>query len=269
MSIVTVGDVDLYYEVHGTGEPVLFLHGLGSSSGGWVFQQEPFAQHVRVILVDLRGHGRSSAPPGPYSIPLFAADVVGLLDALDVSSTHVVGLSLGAMVGFQLAVDHPDRIASLTAVNAGPDMVPHTFAERWNIWKRLLLVRLFSLDKMAEVVGGRLFPDPDQAEHLELFRKGLVANDRAAYQAATKALVGWSVADRLDRIRCPVLVVAAEHDYTPVSAKEAYVAKIPDARLVVVENSRHATPIDQAERFNAAVLAFLREASGHASRDVN
>jgi pimeloyl-ACP methyl ester carboxylesterase len=261
MPIVGVGDIDLYYEELGEGEPVLFLHGLGSSGGGWPFQRQAFADRYRVILADLRGHGRSSRLPGPYSIPMFANDVVGLLDALGIDSVHVVGLSLGGMVGFQLAVDHPSRLRSLTVVNAGPDMVPHTFKARWEIWKRLLLVKLLSMEKIAEVIGGRVFPEPDQAGYRELFREGFLANDKTSYVAATKALVGWSVADRLDEIACPVLVVAGEHDYTPVSAKERYLARIPNARLVVVENSHHATPIDQADRFNSEVLAFLDSVS--------
>ena len=252
-----VNDIEIYYQVEGTGEPLLFLHGLGSSSAGWQLQRQVFAAQYQMITPDIRGHGRSGKPPGPYSMSLFAADTVGLLDALDVPAVHVVGLSLGGMIGFQMAVDYPERVLSLTAVNAGPEVVPRTFKEKRAIWQRQLLVNLFSMERIAETLGARLFPEPEQAELRQMAVEGFAANDKATYKAATGAILGWSVRDRLGEIRCPVLLIASDKDYTPVSAKEVYLAEIPAARLVVIENSRHAVPIDQPAAFNAAVGEFL------------
>jgi pimeloyl-ACP methyl ester carboxylesterase len=252
-----VNDIEIYYEIAGQGEPVLFLHGLGSSSAGWGFQREVFASDYLMITPDIRGHGRSDKPPGPYGMALLAADIAALLDALDIKAVHVVGLSLGGMIGFQMAVDQPERVRSLTVVNAGPEVVPRTFKERRAIWQRQLLVNLFSMERIAETIGGRLFPEPEQAELRQMAIEGFAANDKAAYKAATGAILGWSVRDRLGEIRCPVLLIASDMDYTPVSAKEAYLAEIPGSRLVVIENSRHAAPIDQYEAFNAAVGEFL------------
>jgi 3-oxoadipate enol-lactonase len=257
MPRMQVNDIELYYEIEGEGEPVLFLHGLGSSSAGWGFQREAFASEYRMIMPDIRGHGRSDKPPGPYSMALFAADIAALLDGLDIPAAHLVGLSLGAMIGFQMAVDQPGRIRSLTAANAGPEVIPRTFKERRAIWQRQLLVNLFSMERIAETIGGRLFPEPQQAELRQMAVEGFAANDKVAYKAATRAFLGWSVRDRLAEIQCPVLLIASDGDYTPVSAKEAYLAEIPGAQLVVIENSRHAVPLDQYEAFNAAVLAFL------------
>ena len=83
------------------------------------------------------------------------------------------------------------------------------------------------------------------------------SNDPKAYKAATDALLGWSVSARLDRINFPILVVSGDMDYTPVAFKEAYMRQLPTSQLHVVENSRHATPVDQPEAFNTAVLNFL------------
>jgi pimeloyl-ACP methyl ester carboxylesterase len=252
-----VNDIEIYCEMEGQGEPLLLLHGLGSSSAGWQMQRQAFAAEYQVIMPDIRGHGRSDKPPGPYSMALFASDIVALLDTLDVPAVHIVGLSLGGMIGFQMAVDQPERVRSLTVVNAGPEVVPRTFKERRAIWQRQLLVNLFSMERIAETIGGRLFPEPEQAELRQMAIEGFAANDKAAYKAATGAILGWSVRDRLGEIRCPVLLIASDMDYTPVSAKEAYLAEIPGSRLVVIENSRHAAPIDQYEAFNAAVGEFL------------
>ncbi|HIP72106.1 MAG TPA: alpha/beta fold hydrolase [Anaerolineae bacterium] len=259
MPMMPVGDVELYYKALGAGEPVLFLHGLGSSSGGWVLQRDVFAAQYQVILVDARGHGRSDKPPGPYSVPMFTADIVGLLDGLGVTAVHVVGLSMGGMIGFQMAVDYPERVKSLTIINSGPELAAHTFKERLFIWQRKLLLNTLSMEKIGNAIGGRLFPEPEQAEYKDMFVAEFVKNDKAAYKAATNALFGWSVRDRIGQIQCPALVLASDQDYTPVAAKEAYVAEIPDARLVVIENSRHAAPIDQPDVVNTAILNFLAE----------
>jgi len=257
MPELQLNNIKLYYEIEGAGEPVLFLHGLGSSSASWELQKEAFASRYRLIVPDIRGHGRSDKPPGPYSMALFGADIVGLMDALEIPAAHVVGLSLGGMIGFQMAVDNPGRLLSLVAVNSGPEVVPRTLKEKWAIWQRRLLVNLFSMDRIAETIGTRLFPEPEQAELRRAAIEGFAANDKAAYKAATGAILGWSVRQRLGEIRCPVLLIASDMDYTPVSAKEAYLAEIPAARLVVIENSRHAVILDQPGAFNAAVGDFL------------
>ena len=90
-----------------------------------------------------------------------------------------------------------------------------------------------------------------------LFVERWAENDKDAYYAALRAIIGWSVRDRVGGIRCPVLVVAADHDYTPVSAKEAYLPLMPRATLKVIADSRHATPMERPQAFNAALLDFL------------
>ncbi len=252
-----VNDIRLYYETLGQGEPVLFLHGLGSSSHGWAFQREPFAQHYQVILADARGHGESDKPTGPYSVSMMAGDIAALLDALDVRPVHVVGLSMGGMMGFQLAVDRPDLVRSLVAVNSLPELVPHSLGERLALWQRKLLMRVLSPQQLARALGKRLFPKPEQQTLLDAFIEDFLRNDPAAYRAAANALIGWSVRDRIGAITCPVLFVSGDRDYTPPTTKEAYAQEIPDARVVVIPDSGHATPVDQPDAFNKVVLDFL------------
>ncbi len=257
MPTLRTNGIDLRYETSGQGETVLFLHGLGSRSDDWQLQTPVFADNYRVLTADMRGHGRTSKPPGPYSVPMMADDVLGLLDALGVASAHVVGLSMGGMIAFQLAADHPERVRSLVIVNSGPELVAHSLSDRLRIFQRLLLARLFNPERTAHFLGPRLFPKPEQAQLRAMFIAQWAQNDPAAYRAAMRALVGWSVLDRVGRIVCPTLVLSGDRDYTPAATKAAYVAMMPNAQLVVIEDSGHATPIDQAERFNDCVLAFL------------
>ena len=95
MPVLHLEDVDLYYELAGEGQPILLIYGLGSSSRDWEKQIEFFASRYQLIAVDIRGHGKSSKPPGPYSVLQFAGDVVQLLEALEVGPVHVVGISMG------------------------------------------------------------------------------------------------------------------------------------------------------------------------------
>ena len=257
-----VREIDLYYEATGQGQPVLLIHGLGSSTRDWAEQVAFFSKHYQVVVFDLRGHGKSDKPSGPYSIPLFAADTTELITALGIAPAHVVGISLGGMIALQLAVSAPNLVRSLVIVNSGPEFIVRTFKERLQVFQRLLIVRLLGMRKMGEVLSKRLLPKPEQEELRRTFIERWAENDVRAYVDAMRAIVGWSVTEHLDSIRCPTLVIAADEDYTPVALKETYVAKMPRAKLVVIHNSRHATPVDQPEQFNQALMAFLSE---HAS----
>jgi pimeloyl-ACP methyl ester carboxylesterase len=247
----------LHYEARGSGPPLLFLHGLGSSGRDWERQVDAFADRYRVVAPDLRGHGRSDKPPGPYSLPGFAADCAALLAALEASPAHVVGVSMGGMVAFQLALDAPERVRSLTVVNSAPELVIRTVRDRLKLWQRRLIVRLLGMRRLGEILAGRLFPEPGQAELRRVFAGRWAENDPRAYRASLAAMLGWSVTDRLGELTCPTLVVAAEHDYTPVAAKLAYVARLPQARLVVMADARHAVPMERPEAFNRVLGEFL------------
>lgn len=257
MSKLHVRDIDLYYEIAGQGQPILFIHGLGSSSRDWEPQVAFFAKHYQVVTFDVRGHGQSGKPPGPYSIPLFATDTAELIKSLGIAPAHVVGISMGGMIAFQLAVSAADLVRSLVIVNSGPEFILRTFKERIGGLQRLLIVRLLGMRKMGQVLSKRLFPKPEHEELRRVFIERWAENDRRAYSDAMRAIVGWSVSDRLGDIRSPTLVITADEDYAPVSLKEAYVAKIPQAELVVIADSRHATPAERPEQFNEALMAFL------------
>lgn len=265
MPTLLTNGIKLAYSEQGQGEPILFLHGLGSRGEDWGFQVPFFAARYRVITADVRGHGESDKPAGPYSVPIMAHDVAGLLDALDIESAHVIGLSMGGMIAFQLVLDRPERVRSLVIVNSGPALVARNAGEWLRIQQRLLLARLFGPSRTGEFLSERLFPKPEQAFLRQQFIERWAMNHRDAYLAALQAIVGWSVLNRIGDIRCPVLVISGDRDYTPLDAKREYTARIPDAQFILVEDSGHATPIDQPERFNNAVQGFLETIAVHKS----
>ena len=168
MAKIRVGELVFYYEQLGQGEPLLLLHGLGSSTQDWQMQMEPFARQRRVIALDLRGHGRSAKPPGPYSIPMFAGDVSAFMHTLNLPPAHVVGLSLGGMIAFQLTLDTPELVRSLTIVNSVPKLVPRTLADKWPLWRRAAIVEVMGMRRMGVFLAARLFPKPEQREWREM-----------------------------------------------------------------------------------------------------
>jgi pimeloyl-ACP methyl ester carboxylesterase len=265
MNDETNGPVALQALDVGQGEPVLLLHGLGSRGGDWELQLPVLREQYRVIVPDLRGHGASPKPPGPYSLSAMAADVVALLGRLESGPVHVVGLSMGGMIGFQLAVDQPAWVRSLVAVNSTPDLVPRTAGERRQMVRRRLLARLAGPARTGRFLAPRLFPKPEQAAFREMLVREWATNDKAAYVAALEACLGWSVLADVGSIRCPVLVISGDRDYLPLDAKRAYTALIPGAELVIIADSGHATPIDQAEQFNDLLLSFLTRARSTSS----
>jgi pimeloyl-ACP methyl ester carboxylesterase len=250
----------LHYEVIGHGNPVLLLHGLGSSGLDWEYQTEALAASYKVIVLDLRGHGQSAKPRERYSIEGFSRDVVALLEHLDCGPVHLVGLSMGGMIGFQLAVDHPGLLKSLCIVNSGPQVKLQSPHDYWQWFKRWSLMHMASMRTIGIALGKNLFPKPDQGALRAKVAERWASNDKRAYLASFKAIVGWGVQERLGAIDCPTLVISADHDYTPVAVKEHYVTLIPNAHLAVIDDSRHATPLDQPERFNQTLLRFIAKA---------
>lgn len=257
MSTAHLNGIDVYYEIAGSGQPLLFIHGLGSSSQDWRAQIDVLEADYQCISYDVRGHGRSSKPPGPYSVAQFAADAKELLQHLEIERAHFIGLSMGAMITFQTVVDFPDSVRSMVIINALPSIPNRTLKEKWAIWQRLILFRLFSMERIGRIIGSRLFPAEDQAEMRQEFVDRWKKNDKRAYMAATKALAGWSVEVHLSTIQAPTLVIAGEQDYSPVAAKEAFVSRMPKAELVTLADAGHAVNVVQPERVNPVIQQFL------------
>ena len=259
MAFFSVDGVQLYYEVWpASGPPVLFLHGLGSSSADWGLQVSAFAARHPVILADLRGHGRSSAARRRITVEAMAEDVERLLGHLGREAVHVVSLSLGGCVALALALRAPERVRSLTLVNAFARLAPAGISGLIGMGIRLGLVMAAPMPVVASHVARRLFPKPEQQGLYQAAVASLSRTPRAVYLSAMRALAGFDVRKRLDGVRCPTLIVAGDRDTTvPLAAKEMLQRSIRGARLLVVPDSGHATNCDQPDTFNRSVLEFL------------
>jgi pimeloyl-ACP methyl ester carboxylesterase len=259
MPIAQVNGTRIHYDCYGHGSPLLLIHGLGSSGADWAFQRDAFARAHRLIVPDLRGSGNSAKPPGPYSIAGFAADLWALLDLLGHPYTNILGFSLGGAVAVEMVLARPWAVGRLILCNTLFNYRTDTLRKWWEAKLQLALVRLLGLRRTARVIAHRLFPHPEQEPKRRRVIEVIGANPKAAYLATIRALIGWSALDRLRAVRCATLLIAAEHDYTPLAERQAEARGLPNARWHVVAGSRHGTPFDAVEEFNAVVLAFLAE----------
>lgn len=257
MPTVKVNGVEISYADEGQGEPILFLHGLGISQRDWSRQIEYFRQNYRVLAPDFRGHGDSEKPDAEYSISIHSADIVALMDVLSLDSVHIVGFSMGGMVAFQLAVDAPERLRTMTIVNSGPALPNDTFAAKKMLWSRLLWIHLFGMKRFAQKVAENMFVSNDQNEAISALAAQIASNPKKIYLKNLKSLWGWGVLEQLADIEIPTLMLAGDCDYSPVAVKQAIVDAMQCAELVVVKNSGHGTPIEKPDETNRAIKAFL------------
>jgi 3-oxoadipate enol-lactonase len=247
----------LYYRSHGNGEPVLLIHGLGGSGVDWSLQIPALEPRFRVIVPDLPGCGSSSPPPGAYSIAGFACTLWSLLDQLEVSRINIVGFSMGGAVALEMSLRRPTLVARLALINSLA-----TYRDQWRKWMYArscaALIRLAGMRRAARMFAGGLFPEPWQQALRERAATVVAAVPARSYLSMSRALEQWEATDRLDQIRSRTLVIAGEHDHTPLAEKRELAARL-GASMVVVHGSRHGTPFDASEATNASLVALLTD----------
>jgi 3-oxoadipate enol-lactonase len=243
----------------GSGEPLVLLHGLGSSCQDWEYQIPEFSRRHRVVAPSLRGFGETEITDGPHSVKTWSEDVVALIRHLDIGPVNLLGFSMGGAIAFQLATDHPDLLRRLVIVNSQPSFELDHWTKHMMVLSRIAMARAVGMSHLARFVAKRMFPEPHHAATRARMISRHSTNDRASYIAAVNALAGWSVEESLSTLVTPTLIVAADQDFTPVEEKRAYASQMPNAEVALVQNSRHITHIDQADELNRLVMQFLAQ----------
>jgi len=258
MSLFQHHACSIHYLVRGRGEPLLLLHGLGSSGADWAYQVRALEGSFRVVVPDLPGCGHSGNPGADGSIESIAATLWRLVDHLQLPRTNIAGLSMGGAVALEMALQRPTAVPRLVLINS----LTSYRTDDWRKWIEARLsaaaVRLFGMHLTGRLCAARMFPHPRQ--HLLRARAASVigAVSPTAYLGSMAALEQWSAIGRLARLRSRTLVVAAEFDYTPLRQKHALAASLR-ARLAVIGGSRHGTPFDSSLITNALLIAHLTD----------
>jgi 3-oxoadipate enol-lactonase len=249
----------LHYLERGRGEPLILIHGLGSSGADWALQAPSLEGQFRLIVPDLPGCGHSAAPRDPASIEGFARALWALCDHLKLERLNVVGFSMGGAVGLEMALQRPEAVTRLGLINS----LANYRLDHWRKWLEaaltLLLVPLIGMRRASQLAARRLFPMPWQNSLRERAIATVSAVPTTNYIGACRALLGWSALERLHHCKSKALIIAAEHDFTPAEEKRR-LASILGAQFVLVRGSRHGTPFDAVRATNASLLALLKDA---------
>ncbi len=257
MALISINGISLDYADVGSGDVVVLLHGLGSTKKDWDLQIPLLSQKFRVIAPDFRAHGNSTRVPETQGVPEMTEDIFQLLQELNITKASFVGFSMGGAVCFQMAKSHPQLVDKLVIVNSGPDFNRPNDAGVDLLAVRTKIIKEQGFLSLAESISEGMFPAEDQHEWKEDFKNRLIKNDEDAYLKTFAELMNWGLADEVKNIEHETLVIASDKDYTPVSYKKSFAEKMPNAKLVVIENSRHGIVLDQAEKLNEELLNFL------------
>jgi 3-oxoadipate enol-lactonase len=254
---------DLYYEVHGDGEPLLCVQGLAVDTLGWLPQVPAFGSRHRTVIFDNRDVGQSSMADGHYEIADMARDTLALADGLELESFHLLGVSMGGAISQELALAAPERVRSLTlAVTfASGGAWARTLSDVWGA-RVHRMTREERVDELLLLtMSEEWFEDTETVEWL----RGVMLNhphpqDPEAFARQLRASSRHDARDRLGSLAMPVHVIGAEYDIlVPVWKSEEVAELIPGSKLTVLERAPHGITLERAEEFNAAVLEFIAE----------
>jgi 3-oxoadipate enol-lactonase/4-carboxymuconolactone decarboxylase len=233
-------------------EPVLMLHSLGTDLHVWDPQAAAVARTRRVIRHDLRGHGLTDVPPGPYAMERLARDALAVLDALSVRRAHVCGVSIGGRIAMAMAALEPDRVSSLVLCDTALEFPP---PETWQ--QRMDAVARGGMAAVVDAVMERWVLDRSLPSSKAL-RRMLLRTDPAGYAGCAAALRDTRAAEVAGRIACPATVVVGDKDVaTPPSAAEAVRSAIPGSEMVTVPDAAHIPNFEREAAVTRAVTEHL------------
>ncbi len=239
--------------------PILLLHGLGANSTSWQLQiPSLIASGFRVIAPDTPGFGHSTPPGRVRSIADLTAYLPTLLDHLEITATHVIGISMGGTQALQFALDHPARVKSLVLVNTYAKLNLHD-PRTWPYYlARFIVLHLLGLPLQARMVSQRIFPAEEQQPLREMFISQVLQAHPKTYRAAMRALSRFNVAHRLSEVRIPTLIITGANDTTiPPAVQRQLAESIATAKQVIIPGAGHAVSVEKADLFNQLVADFL------------
>jgi 3-oxoadipate enol-lactonase len=257
------------WRAHGVGEPVLMIMGFMGSSRAWFRLLPHVAASHRAIVFDNRGTGDSDRPAGLWSIHDLVRDAIAVLDAAGEESAHVIGASMGGMVAQQLALDHPERVRSLTL--AATQAARRPGPPPWRMAASLALRSVLGPGRTFALVAPLLYSDRTRSERRERLREDIRVRMEDATPAATgpaqlAAILRHDVRERLPELRMPVLVLHGEEDrLVPADMARELSLRIPGARLVLIPQCGHVITTDAEERAVPEILGFIERCESERS----
>lgn len=255
---IKANNIEINYRLDGAeGCPVVMLsNSLMSNYTMWDDQMDELTSRFCVLRYDQRGHGGTETTEGPYSVELLAKDALSLLEVLEIGAVHFVGLSMGGFTGQLLAMDHPDKILSLTLSDTACVMEPKSL---WNT--RIEMAKTGGVEALMTGTLERWFTPSfhkNSLDKLERVRAMILGTSTKGYTGCALAIRDMFLCDRLSEIVAPTLVIVGDEDPAcPLSAAEVLHRGITGSRLRIIPQSAHLPNIEKTTAFNEVMMEFL------------
>jgi len=251
MAFLKRDGVNLYYEVHGEGPVILLTHGYSATSQMWKGQIAPLGRKHKLVIWDMRGHGKSDYPAdqNEYSEEKTVADMAALLDAVGAKQAIVGGLSLGGYMSLAFNATHPERVKALLIIDTGPGYKKDDAREGWNK-NALRTAERYEKEGLGQLEGASA--ERRTAQHRDA--TGLARAGRGMLTQKNARVI-----NSLPDIKVPSIVIVGEKDTPFLAASDYMAAKIPDCEKAVIPDAGHAANIDNPAAFNAALEKFLNK----------
>jgi 3-oxoadipate enol-lactonase len=253
------GKARIFWRENGHGEPLLLIMGIGYTSDMWYHVEPSLAARYRVIVFDNRGVGKSDAVPGPHLISTMAADAAAVLDAADVETANVFGLSMGGYIAQEFALNYPRRVRSLIlgGASCGGEKAVPAKQEVWDVAQERLNM---PPEKAVRALVPYIYDPSTPKDRIEIDMEIRLRTYPSAesYKAQLEGILQWESFGRLGQLRAPTLVIHGEHDQlVPPENGRRLAEMIPEARLEMLPNASHMFTTDQPEETVSLIFDFL------------
>lgn len=261
MPIEHLNEIDLYYEVHGSGEPIFLIMGFGTQGNEWVAQIHALSQEYQVIHFDNRGVGKSARPNYLYTMADFMNDTLALMDFLQIDSAHICGVSMGGMIALQLVLAHPERVTKLILLATSPigsqvdsllNFIEQGEGAPIEVRAKGTLQILFSKAYQKQVLADKTL----WQEFLRRFTEN--PTTLQDYRNQANAIREHDVTTRLSEIQKPTLIMVGTNDLLlpPIYSRRIHKG-ISGSELVILRGSGHGLIVEATDAVNAKILEFL------------
>lgn len=261
---IKIGDVNMYYEVHGEGEPLVLITGLSSDHKTWLPFLPAFTNNYRVLIMDNRGIGQTEYPDAQFSVDDMADDTSGLMDKLGIETAHVIGHSLGGRIAQKLVLNYPEKVKSLIlcATSASQPkrskLMLNTLADEIN--------NGMSLGALLKIMMGISFTENSFQnvdainQRIDSRAEGLNSDYARNFARQVKASADYDTTSELNQIKVPTLVLAADNDFIfPLEFVKELADGIPGASLTIMKGTGHSLLLEKPEEFMKLTLGFLSQ----------
>ena len=263
MPSANINGCNIYYEVHGEGEPLVMIMGLRRNIEWWYCQLQTLSEYFKVIVFDNRGAGRSDKPKSEYSIRLFADDTAALMNDLGINKAHILGFSMGGYIAQELAINYPEKVKKLALVSTSSGgkqavLMSEDRMEKFTANDGLTPEKILQKDMDIYFSDDYIEKNP---KTIQTFTEISMMHYQPAhaFQRQFEACLNHDTSDRIHNISCPVLITTGDDDPL-VPPKNSSILKelLPEAVLSIFPGGRHCFMIEKTELFNKEILSFFK-----------